>query len=368
MIPRPFAIAIEEAALDDLRARLALTRWPRPIPGGETWELGTEERTLRRLVDYWADGYDWRAHERAMNELPHFVVDLDGAPLHFLHFRGEGPDPFPLVITHGWPGSFLELAGLGARLAARGYDVVVPSLPGFTFSAQRPQRTDPWSTPELWHRLMTDVLGYTRYGAHGGDLGSGVTTRLGTRHPEAVVGIHLLAVRGPELAPGAELSAAEREHVAHEERWNRDEGAYMHQQQTRPVTLAYGLSDSPVGLLGWLVEKYRAWSDSGGDLSSRFSDDDVLTWASLYWLTNTIATSFRPYNDGYADTSAAPRVTVPTAVALFPGDLSQPPREWAERRYAVARYTRMPRGGHFAAFEEPDLLAADVAEFFDDLR
>jgi pimeloyl-ACP methyl ester carboxylesterase len=361
-VPRPYTIAVPEAEVVDLRRRLGHTRWPQPIPGSETWALGTEERTLRRLAARWADGYDWRAAERALNALPHFVVDLDGADVHFVHHAAGG---FPLLLTHGWPGSFLELAPLAERLAQRGFDVVVPSLPGFGFSAQRPQRTDPWSTPELWHRLMTDVLGHRRYGAHGGDLGSGVSTRLAARYPEAVAGLHLTMVGAPELGDddGA-LSEAERAYVDHVERWSRDEGAYMHVQQTRPVTLAYGLSDSPVGMLGWLVEKYRAWSDSHGDLGSRFADDDVLTWASLYWFTNAIAPSFRPYNDGYASPVPTPRVTVPTALAVFPGDLSQPPREWAERRYAVQRYTVMSRGGHFAAWEEPELLADDLQAFF----
>jgi pimeloyl-ACP methyl ester carboxylesterase len=365
---RPFTIAVPDGDVADLRRRLAVTRWPQPIPGCETWELGTEETTLRRLAGRWGDGYDWRAAERALNELPHFVVDLDGADVHYVHLRGSGDAPFPLVLTHGWPGSFFELIRVARLLAARSFDVVVPSLPGFGFSAQRPERTDPWSTPELWHCLMTKILGYERYGAHGGDLGAGVSTRLAARHPEAVAGVHLTAVAPPELDDDAVLSEAEREYVEHVAQWNRDEGAYMHQQQTRPVTLAYGLSDSPVGLLGWLVEKYRAWSDSHGDLRSRFADDDVLTWASLYWYTNAIAPSFRPYNDAYATPARTPEVTVPTAVAVFPGDLSQPPREWAERRYAVQRYTVMPRGGHFAAWEEPDLLAEDVATFFDELR
>jgi pimeloyl-ACP methyl ester carboxylesterase len=366
--PRPFTIAVPDEDLADLRRRLLATRWPRPIPGSDTWELGTEEATLRRLAARWAGGYDWRAAERALNEFPHFVVGLDGADVHYVHLRGTGDAPLPIVLTHGWPGSFLELMGLARRLAERSFDVVVPSLPGFGFSAQRPAPTDPWSTPELWHRLMTEVLGHDRYGAHGGDLGAGVTTRLAARHPEAVAGIHLTAVGAPELGDDAVLTGAEREYLAHVERWNRDEGAYLHQQQTRPVTLAYGLSDSPVGMLGWLVEKYRSWSDSHGDLGSRFADDDVLTWASLYWHTNAIAPSFRPYNDGYARAVPTPQVTVPTALAVFPGDLGRPPREWAERRYAVSRYTAMPRGGHFAAWEEPDLLADDVAAFFDPLR
>jgi pimeloyl-ACP methyl ester carboxylesterase len=202
------------------------------------------------------------------------------------------------------------------------------------------------------------------FGAHGGDLGSGVTTRLAQRHPEALVGIHLLAVGSPEIEDDAALSEAERAYVRQVRAWERDEGGYEHEQQTRPVTLGYGLTDSPVGLLAWIVEKLRAWSDCGGDLATRFSDDEVLTWTSLYWLTNTIATSFRPYSEFRASPPGPPHVTVPTAVAVFPRDLTQPPREWAARGYAVTRYTTMPRGGHFAAFEEPDLLAADLQGFF----
>ncbi len=376
MAPEPFEIAVPEGALQDLRARLAMTRWPTSIPA-DGWELGSERGTVARLAARWRDGYDWRAHERRMNELPHFAVDLDGAAVHFVHLRAERAGALPIVLSHGWPGSFLELAVLGQRLArpsafggepADAFDVVIPSLPGFGFSAQRPQRTDPWSTPELWHRLMVDVLGYRRYGAHGGDLGAGITTRLAARHPDAVVGIHLLAVGSPEIDASTPLSHDERAHMAQMERWHREEGAYEHQQQTRPVTLAYGLSDSPVGLLAWLVEKLRAWSDCDGDISRRFSDDEVLTWVSLYWLTNTIGPSFRPYHDQYARGQATPRVTVPTALAIFPYDLHQAPREWAERCYALTRYTRMSRGGHFAAHEEPALLAEDIAGFFSDLR
>jgi pimeloyl-ACP methyl ester carboxylesterase len=215
---------------------------------------------------------------------------------------------------------------------------------------------------------MTQVLGYPRYAAHGGDLGSGVTTRIAQRHPDAVVGIHLLAVGAPAISPDAVLTDAERAYVQQVHAWEREEGAYEHEQQTRPVTLGYGLSDSPVGLLAWIAEKLRAWSDCGGDLTTRFGDDDVLTWVSLYWLTNTIATSFRPYSEFRAHPPGAPAVTVPTAVAVFPADLTQPPREWAERGYAVARYTRMPRGGHFAAFEEPGLLVTDITEFLAPFR
>jgi pimeloyl-ACP methyl ester carboxylesterase len=370
--PQPFKLAAPDSALEDLRERLARTRWPVAIPD-EGWDLGSDRRVIARLVRRWLADYDWRESERELNSLPHYRVDLDGAAVHFLHFRARGSSRLPLVLTHGWPGSFLELASLAERLSDPGahgvdprlaFDVVVPSLPGFAFSEQRPQATDPASTPDLWHRLMTEVLGYERYGAHGGDLGAGVSTRLAAKHSDKVVGVHLLAVAAPPSAEQTNLSDDEQAYLEQVARWEQEEGAYEHQQMTRPLTLAYGLSDSPAGLLAWLVEKLRAWSDCGGELSRRFSDDQVLTWVTLYWLTNTIASSFRPYSDFLRRPLSAGKVRVPTAVAVFPYDLTQPPREWAERSYEIVRYTRMPRGGHFAAYEEPDLLGADIAAFF----
>lgn len=249
--------------------------------------------------------------------------------------------------------------------AADAFTVIVPSLPGFAFSAQRPSLTEPPQTHEIWHRLMHDELGFARYAAHGGDLGAGLTSRLAEAHPEALVGIHLLAIANPISYDDAGVAAPERAYLESVSAWSADEGGYQHQQSTRPLTLSYALTDSPTGLLAWIVEKYRAWSDCGGDLSSRFSDDFILTQASLYWFTNTISTSFRPYYEyGQGLTGRVRRVRVPTALALFPADLSHPPRSWAERTYDIQRYTRMPRGGHFAAHEEPELLADDLTEFF----
>jgi pimeloyl-ACP methyl ester carboxylesterase len=358
---QPFVVAIPQGDLDDLRERLIRTRWPPRVPGDEEWKLGSDPETMRRLVTRWADGFDWRAREREINELPHFTAEVDGGVVHYLHYRGAGP---ALLLTHGWPGSFLEMRLLAGKLAERGFEVVVPSLPGFGFSAQRADQTDPWSTPELWHTLMSDVLGHRHYGAHGGDLGAGITTRLAARHPEALIGIHLLAASAPVLEDDAQLTTDELAFLEDAAEWQADRGAYEHEQRTRPVTLSYGLSDSPVGLLAWLVEKLREWSDIHGDLATRFDDDEILTWVSLYWLTNTIGTSFRPYSDDYARPPVPEPVTVPTALAVFPADLVQEPREWAERRYNLQRYTHMPRGGHFAAFEEPELLADDIAAFF----
>jgi pimeloyl-ACP methyl ester carboxylesterase len=252
---------------------------------------------------------------------------------------------------------------LARLLAAAGHDTVVPSLPGFTFSDQ--QATAPGEAPihELWHRLMTG-LGYDRYIAHGGDLGAGITSRMGAVHPEAVAGIHLMAVMS---APRHDnLTGAEQAYLDGIKEWDLHDGAYQHQQQTRPITLAYGLSDSPVGLLAWITEKYRNWSDCGGDIGTRWADDDILVQASLYWFTNTIGTSFRPYYDYLAHPVTGPRAPmgqVPAAIAVFPHDISCPPREYAERTYSVVRYTRFDRGGHFAPHEEPVLLAGDIAEF-----
>ncbi|KQQ05802.1 MULTISPECIES: epoxide hydrolase family protein [unclassified Rathayibacter] len=358
-------VSVEEWA--DLRDRVRRTRWSPEWPV-EGWSAGTDQAELRRLARRWSEGFDWRAQERRMHELPWAQADLDGTPLSYLRFEAETEGRLPIVLTNGWPSSALELVPLAERLAtpsrfgggpAEAATVVVPALPGFPFSPQRPHLGE--QTHELWHRLMTEELGVARYVAHGGDLGAGITSRLAESHPEAVAGIHLLAVASPQQWDAASLTAEEREHVEEQRRWFQDEGAYEHQQQTRPLTLAPALSDSPVGLLAWILEKHRAWSDCGGDVSTRFDDDYLLTLASLYWFSDSISTSLRPYWE-YATgrTARVGRVRVPTAVAVFPSDLTHPPRSWAERSYDVVRYTRMPRGGHFAPHEEPDLLAADI--------
>lgn len=298
MEPEPYEIAVDQQLLDDLRERLRRTRWPSRVPR-ESWDMGSERATIERLVKRWGQDYDWRTTEARLNTLPHFRASVDGTRVHFLHFRADRSGAPAIVLTHGWPGSFLELEPLARRLSAPAdggpaFDVVVPSLPGFGFSEQRSEPALPAATADVWRRLMVDVLGYERFGAHGGDLGAGVTSWLAADHAAHVVGIHLLAVGAPDLASGPPLSAAERAHVDRVARWMAEEGAYEHQQQTRPMTLAFGLSDSPVGLLAWIVEKLRAWSDCDGDLGTRFSDDDVLDWVSLYWLTGSIAPSFRP--------------------------------------------------------------------------
>lgn len=362
---------VADADLEDLRRRLLMTRWPRDWPTPE-WDAGTSAAELRPLVDYWASGYDWRAHEAAINDLPSHIVDIGGSDVHFLKFDAERAGAVPIILTNGWPSTFFEMVELARRLATPSqfglpddicFTVVVPSIPGFTFSAQRPSLPADLPTHEIWHRLMHDELGFDRYAAHGGDLGAGTTSRLAAAHPEAVLAIHLMAVGAPAEYDPATLTEEEKEYLAQLARWRAAEAGYMHEQSTRPLSLSYGLSDSPAGLLGWIIEKYRAWSDSGGVLANAFTDDFLLTQASLYWFTNTIGTSFRPYYEYERGVRRAlDPVSVPTAVALFPADLAQPPRSWAERSHNVVRYTRMPRGGHFAAIEQPNLLAADIAE------
>lgn len=374
---QPFRVEIAEQTLVDVRERLERTRWPDETEGAG-WAYGSNLAYMRELADYWRTQFDWRAQERAINRLAHFRAEVDGIGIHFIHERGQGPHPLPIVLTHGWPGSFFEMHKLIPLLtdpASHGgdpndaFDVVVPSLPGYGFS-DRP--TEPGMTSEritgLWARLMRDGLGYARFAAHGGDIGAGVTTRLALRHPDNLLGIHVTAVAQPYLGPGArELSATEREHVTQQEQWDEEEGAYSHQQSTRPQTLAYGLNDSPVGLAAWIVEKFRAWSDCGGDIERRFTKDELLTNIMVYWATRTINSSIRLYYEYQhhpAPIQAGERIAVPCAVAQTRAEIDQAPREWAERTYDVQHWTVLPRGGHFLALEEPELLAQDLRTFF----
>ena len=371
----PFAIAIDEEVLEDLRARIRATRWPEPAPG-EPWGQGTDLAYLHEVLDYWADGFDWRARERELNELSHFRAEVDGVRIHFVHARSPGGEGIPLVLTHGWPSSFLELLGLVPFLRDT-FDLVIPSLPGYGFS-ERPARAGVTTryTAGLWHRLMRG-LGYERYGAQGGDWGAGVSTFMALDDPEPMIGLHLSNLdNDPYTGPGSRpLSEAERAYVADWQRWVDEEHAYSAIQSTRPQTLAYGLNDSPAALAAWIIEKWRAWSDCGGDVESRFSRDFLLTNVTLYWVTQTITTSIRDYfdNNRFPETAIGPDdfVRVPTAVTSFSHHFAPegvPPREWAERLYDVRRFTPMPRGGHFPATEEPELLARDIAAFFAELR
>lgn len=363
----PFEVDVDQQVLDDLHARLRGARWPDPAPG-TPWSQGTDLTYLRSLVDYWSAGFDWRAQEARFNSYDHFVADVDGTGVHFVHLRSGNP---PLVLTHGWPSTFAEMLPLVDRLADR-FDLVVPSLPGYAFSP-RPSRTgiDATCVAGLWHRLMQG-LGYDRYGAVGGDFGAGVATFMALSDPERMTGIHLSTTEVlPYLGPGsAPLTSEEQAYLDHTARWGERERGYSAIQSTRPQTLGYALHDSPVGLAAWLVEKWRAWSDSGGDLDATIGRDDLLATITLYWVTGSITSSMRDYYDNrWYGRSIGPddRVTTPTGIGVFANEFvpeGLPPRSLLERLYDVRRWTVHPRGGHFAATEVPDLLAADIAAHF----
>jgi len=358
---RPFTVQVPEEMLDDLRDRLRRTRFP---PGlGTGWERGVDLDWLRAAVRRWAEGYDWRKAERAINRWPHFRDEIDGLQVHFLHARGGG---FPLLLTHGWPGSFLEMLRVVPLLVDKGFDVVVPSMPGFGFSPP-PSRAgvDQAVMATAYAELMTR-LGYPRFGAQGGDFGAAVCTWLALRHPERLAGLHLNYVPG-SYRPDPTLSsptAEEKELLAAATAWAESEGGYSHQQRTRPDSLGVALDDSPAGLLAWIGDKLRAWS---ADFERSFSLDDVLDHVTLYWVTRTATSSARLYFESrLRPLHLAPgeRVRVPTAIARFPREAPFPALSWIRRGYDVERYTELPRGGHFAAWEEPELLADDVRAFF----
>ena len=374
-----FEIKVPDEVLVDLKRRLARTRWPDEIPGAG-WDYGFNLDYVKELVEYWPTRFDWRAQERALNALPQYKAEVDGLGIHFVHQRGTGPNPLPLIITHGWPKTAFEMVKLIPLLADPGshgadpadsFDVVVPNGPGYGFS-DRPQRPgmDHWLVADLWLKLMTEVLDYPRFCAQGGDWGAIVSSRLGYIYPDNVMGIHLNLVAGPRpaLEPGSRaLTPAEESYLGQRERWMDTEGGYSHLQGTKPQSLAYGLNDSPAGLAAWIVEKWRTWSDCGGDVESRFTKDELLTNVTIYWATQTINSSTRLYYESRRSpwtVSEGDRVEVPCGVAVFPGEIFLAPREWAERTLNVQRWTEMPSGGHFAAMEEPELLAQDIRAFF----
>lgn len=380
---RPFTIAVENSVLDDLRQRLADTRWPDEIPN-TGWDYGSNLTYIKELVDYWRTDFDWRAQEAKLNAFNHFKSEVDGLDIHFIHEKGKGPNPIPLIITHGWPSCFFEMTKIIPLLAdpasyggdaADSFDVVAPSLPGFGFSDHAQGRgMEIQRVAGMWNKLMSQNLGYPKFGAQGGDIGSGVTARLGFAHSDTLYGIHLTSITRPTpyLGPGSKpVTDAEQALITQRDKWFQDEGGYNHIQGTKPQTLAYGLNDSPVGLAAWIVEKYRTWSDCGGDVEKSYTKDELLTIVTIYWVTQTISSSTRMYFENQKHLWTMERdqkVPTPAGMAMFPQEISKPPREWGERSYHVRRWTEMASGGHFAALEEPQLLAEEVRAFFRDFR
>jgi pimeloyl-ACP methyl ester carboxylesterase len=372
MALQPFALPFSQPALDDLRDRLRRTRWPDQIPGSH-WEYGFDLTFLQTICEYWATSFDWEAQLESIGRLPHYRFTSRGIGIHYIHVRSKYDAAMPLILTHGWPSSFLEMLRI-IPLLADSFHIVVPSLPGYGFSdpSVRPGM-NAFRIADLWAELMAE-LGYSTFGAQGGDLGAGVTTALGLRCAERIRGIHLTFIPGsyrPFLEPGAALAPEQREFLNSVAQWSEHDGAYSHLQRTRPQTAAYGLNDSPAALAAWILEKFREWSDCDGDIYRRFSRDELLTNVTLYWMTGTIGSSFRLYYENSKapfELGAGERVRVPCAIARFPKEISAPPRSWVERGYNVQRWTDMPRGGHFAAHEEPELLAEDLCSFFGDLQ
>jgi pimeloyl-ACP methyl ester carboxylesterase len=372
-----FRIDVPDEVLADLRTRVGRTRYTQ-ASSSTPWAAGTDPGYLRSLMEYWADGFDWRRAEAELNALPHYLADVGGQRIHFLHFPAVGaPDALPLIVTHGWPSCFTEMLRLVGPLTdparfggdpSDAFDVVVPSLPGFLYSELPPERPmTRETTAQTWHALMTDVLGFRRYGAFGGDIGAAVSAWLGALHPESVVGVHTIHPTAPTNVEN--LTEEEKAWLAALEAWDRSEGGYSAMMVTRPDTVAAALQDSPAGLAAWIVEKYRAWSDCGGDLESRFDRDYLLTVLTLYWATGTIGSSFRQYYDS-AQTPERPPVTVPAGVTMSTEPLFRDlPRSMAERTFPDLRHWRGPtKGGHFMALEEPELLATDMRTFFRPLR
>lgn len=379
--PQRFELHVPDAALADLRERLARTRFPDEAPG-PAWAYGADVDAMRSLVGYWREGFDWRAAEAALNALPNWRARIGDHLVHYLHAPGRGPDPLPLLLSHGWPGSvfeFLEIIPMLTDPARFGGDpadaftVVAPSLPGFGLSHTPGARFAPEAMADILAALMTDVLGYRRFGAQGGDWGAFVSARLGYAFPARLIGVHLNFLplrRDAGLAP--DPTPEERGYLDALALFLREEAGYQAIQGTRPQTLAFGLTDSPAGLLAWIAEKFRAWSDCGGDLERAIPRDRLLANVSFYWHTGAIASSFWPYYARAHGPWPVPEgggVDVPVAYAAFPREILRPPRSLAARTFRdIRRWTEMPRGGHFAALEEPARLAVDVRAFFRELR
>ena len=390
--PTPFKIHVPDSELADLKARLSRARYPEEGLGGP-WAQGMNLAYLKELVAYWRDRFDWRAQEARLNRFSQYMVGVDGLNLHFIHQRSRHPNALPLLISHGWPGSIVEFEKIVdpltdpvkyGGLAEDAFHVVAPSIPGFGFSEKPRERGyNTRRVAALYQKLM-EGLGYTRYAVQGGDFGAVIGTALAARDHDHVVGLHLnMCVGGPpaDLSdPFEDVSSADRERYEARRQWFADGQGYMEIQETKPQTIGYALNDSPVGLAAWIVEKFHWWTDPTAPSPERkFTKDELLTNVTLYWVTQTAASSARMYYESRHPLAVAPapgsgspgsgsRIEVPTGCAVFPNEVVFSPRAWLERRFKLTRYTEMPRGGHFAALEEPGLLVDDVRAFFRGLR
>jgi pimeloyl-ACP methyl ester carboxylesterase len=375
--PRPFCVDVPQSKRDGIRSRLRTATVPPEPDDADDWSYGIQSAFLRRFVTYWTDAYDWEAAQSRLNAWPQFTVPIDGLDIHFYHVRGSG-NGRALILTHGWPGSTLEFLGMIERLAfpdrhggdpAQGFDLVIPSLPGYGFSQAPPRPIGPRRIASMWRELMTQVLGYRQFGAQGGDWGSAVSTFLGADHGDVVAGIHLNMVAALSR-PDAEISSQEEEAYWRTVRKVQSRSFGYHQVQTEtPQTIATALSDSPLGYVAWVLEKFNAWSDAPQGLEHRFGLDDLVTNLMITLVNDAVTTSIWLYRGRAAEAAggayAGVRVNVPTGIAQFPAEfIPYPPRALAERTYNITRWTMMPAGGHFAALEEPCALADELRGFF----
>ncbi|MFY9767627.1 MAG: epoxide hydrolase family protein [Mycobacterium sp.] len=372
---RPYRIDVPSAVLDDLKERLARTRWP-DAETVDDWSQGIPLAYTRDLAAYWADGYDWRPREAALNRFDHHLTEIDGLDIHFIHQRSPHDDALPLLITHGWPGSIAEfqkviepLVNPTSGRAEDAFHVICPSLPGYGFSG-KPSRTG-WGVDKIaqvWDALMVR-LGYDRYGAQGGDWGAAVTTQIGRNRGHCIaIHLNMPIARPPAGSGGGDLTEDEQQALAAFAEHRKWGTGYSKQQSTRPQTLGYGLVDSPVGQLAWVVEKFWAWTDCDGHPENVLSRDELLDNVMLYWVTGSGASSARLYWESFNRFVTDGRVDLPTGVAAFPKEILRTPRRWCEAAYNITHWSTMPRGGHFAAFEQPELFVDDVRAFFATVR
>jgi len=368
---RPFKMHVPDSVLADLHHRLVETKWPDQLPG-TGWEYGADKTKVRELTEYWRKGYNWRAQEAKINRFDQFTTVIDGQQIHFIHQRSPRPHAIPLMLIHGWPGSIVEFLELIQPLTqpkdrnTPAFDVVIPSLPGVGFSG--PTTTRGWNPDRMAKAfiVLMNRLGYSRYGVQGGDWGSTIARDMAHDAPEHVIGVHvnLLVLDPPSKDAVAQMSDAERKRYLY---FEREESSHFFIKASEPQTLAYGCADSPVGWLAWVMEIFQQGTDNNGDFLTAVNRDAFLTDVTLYWVTNTVGSSMRIYRE-YRLTGEGkkpqPRVTVPMAFADFPKEMFACPVRWAKPTYNVVQYNRMPKGGHFAALEQPDLLLDDIRKFF----
>jgi epoxide hydrolase len=368
---KSFKAQIPDSVLEDLRRRLAETKWPDQLPG-TTWEYGADIGKVRELAGYWQKDYDWRAQEARINRFEQFTTEIDGQTIHFIHERSPRADAIPLMLIHGWPGSILEFVNLIKPLthpkdsSTPAFDVVIPSLPGFGFSG--PTTSRGWDAARMAKAfiVLMDRLGYSRYGIQGGDWGSEIARQMARQAPTRVIGLHLNLIAVPPPSPDAMKELTAEEHRRYSQWWDEGRSAFFNLQSIEPQTAAYALTDSPVGWMAWLAVKFQDLTDNDGDFLHSVDRDTFLTDVTLYWVTGTVGSSMRIYREGrLSDSDAAPpRMKTPVAYAVFPKEVVAAPERWIDQTYNVVQRTEMPRGGHFAALEQPDLMARDIRLFF----